>query len=364
MKNYQTMNNDIKIKSLQFSTSIKFLLVLTLFITFCNFSFAQSDSINKVDSKGLKHGVWKKVENQNLVYEGQFIHGNPFGKFTYYYEDGKTVKSVSNFSSNGKIAYVTSYHSNGKVSSYGKYIDKIKDSSWVYFGDNELKIAEEQYSKGKKNGVWKQYDYQTGSILEETSWKNDLKNGATKAYMLNGNLRYQIMYKDDKANGPYFVNYASGTVLEKGVYKNSLKDSITTNFDETGKIIRKRKWDKGYTTWDKFWIWNDAGKKEVDVDSISYLFRDIRTFTIVCKKGERIKGNGEWTNYVDFLSDKGFINYTPKIFGSIYAPRRLEEIEEGVYKVIFKQDLGYDVVMKDSELGFLKSIRPKLFKKK
>ncbi len=342
----------------------KIVVFLMTFILMGTALFSQNDPINSLDNKGLKHGLWRKMEDGKLLYEGKFNHGNPVGKFTYFYEDGKTVKSISNFSANGIIAHVTSFHINGKTSSYGKYYDKLKDSTWVYFGDNGTKISEEQYKLGKKNGVWKKFDYEKGVVLEEMGWKNDLQHGVTQAFTLDGKLKYKFNYKDGKANGPYLANYPSGQLFEKGVYKNSLKDSISTNFDESGKVIRKRKWLNGFVDWDKLWIWTDAGKKEVELDSISYIYRKAGHFIVVTTKGTRIKGNGEWTSYVEFLNEKVFMNFTSEIYGSVSAPRRIEEIEEGVYKIIFKQDIGFDVIMKDSELGFLKSMRPKLFKKK
>ncbi len=345
-----------------FSIKSAMVFVVAIFISFS--AFAQTDSINKLDEKGLKNGKWEKTESGKIIYKGQFVHGKPIGKFTYFYDDGKTVKSVSDFSKNG-IAHVITYHFNGKISSQGKFIDKIKDSAWVYFGDNGVKIADEFYIGGKKTGIWHQYDYQTGKLLEEVGYKNDLQHGLMQAWTIQEKLRYKINYKEGKANGPYFVYFSDGTMSEKGVYKNSLKDSVTTYFDQTGKILRKRMYNNGQVDWDRFWIWNSTtGKKEVDADSISYIFKDTRTFTVTTIRGLRIKGDGDWTLFADFLHEKGFIYYSPNIIGSIKAPKRLEELEEGVYKVIFKQDIGFDVIMNETELQFLKALRPKLFKNK
>lgn len=340
------------------------LMVLAIgMIISCSTAFAQMDSLNKLDEKGLKHGKWEKVDAGKIVYKGQFVHGKPIGKFTYFYDDGKTIKSVSDFSKNG-IAHVITYHFNGKISSQGKFIDKIKDSAWVYFGDNGVKIADEFYIGGKKNGIWHQYDYQTGKMLEEIGYKNDLQHGIMQAWTPNEKLRYKFLYKEGKANGPYSAYFSDGTISESGIYKNSLKDSISTSFDQTGKIIRKRKYNSGKVDWDRFWIWNSTtGKKEVDADSISYIVKDTRTFTVTTVKGVKIKGDGDWSLLADFLHEKGYIYYSQNIIGSVKAPKRVEELEEGVYKVIFKQDIGFDVIMNEADLAFLKAIRPKLFRK-
>lgn len=326
--------------------------------------FSQTDSINKLDEKGLKNGKWEKVENGKTVYRGQFVHGQPMGKFTYFYDDGKTLKSISEFYKNGITRTIT-YHYNGKISSQGKFISQIKDSIWVYFGDNGKKIAEEAYLGGKKNGIWRQYDYETGKLLEETGWKNDLQHGLMQAWSMNEKLRYKIDFKQGKANGPYFVYHTDGSLSEKGVYRNSLKDSITTYFDESGKIIRKLKFNHGATDWDHLWVWNSTtGKKEVDMDSIAYVLNETRSYTVTTIKGVKIKGDGDWSQFVEILQNKGFIYYTPMLIGTIKAPKKLIELEEGVYKVVFKQEVGFDVIVNEADLAFLKAIRPNLFKKK
>lgn len=339
--------------------SMFFLIVMNVFSL-----FSQSDSLNMVDNKGLKHGKWRKIEAGKLVYEGQFNHGTPSGKFVHYYDDGKVVKTISLYSQNGKVTHVSTFYHAGKLSSYGKYVDKQKDSIWVYFSDNDIKIAEESFSKGKKNGAWRTYDPKTGQLLEEINWKNNVQHGPMQAWSLNGKHRYQIIYKDGKAHGPYFANYPSGNVYERGIYKNSLKDSITTYYDENGRIAHKRKWNKGVVETDLLWIWSPQGKKEVEVSTISYVYEKNRSFTVVTKSGEKIKGEGEWRYLSDFLSNYGFFYYTPYLIGSHNAPKKLIEVEEGIYNVVFKQDIGFDVIVNETDLGYLKSFRPKLFKKK
>ncbi len=340
-------------------------ILCVLFLSLSSTLMAQKDSINKLDTKGLKHGKWVKVEYGKTLYSGQFNHGVPIGKFTYYYDDGKTIKSESVFSANGSINWVFTYHFNGNISSNGKFVNKVKDSIWSYFSDNNIKIAQESFILGKKNGKWQQFDPQTGTLLEEVNWKNDLQDGPMQAWSINGTPRYSIQYKNGKANGPYFANYPEGNLYEKGVYKNSLKDSIITYFDRSGKVVHKKKLNAGVVIWDKLWIWsNTLGKREVSSDSISYVYEKNKAFFVVTLKGEKIKGDGDWTYLNDYLSNIGFFNYTPSILGSHKAPKKLIEIEEGIYKVIFKQDIGFDVIVNESDLGYLKSFRPKLFKKK
>jgi len=335
-----------------------FLIVL---IALTTISWAQKDSINRFDSKGQKHGIWFKTENGKTIYEGQFNHGFPYGKFTYYHDDGKKVKNVSEFFSNGKISKSIFYHENGKIISKGKFVDKVKDSIWVYFSDNGTLVAEENYKLGKKNGIWKTYDYETGKIIEEVNWKNDLKNGISKKYFTDGKPRYEITYIKDKAIGKYSVYYPGGQLLENGVYRNSVKDSISTIWSIDGKIIRKIYYQKGFVNKDYIWVWNDTGKKEIFIDSVSYLYRTLRNFAIINKNGTKVIGKGNWDYYFNTFNDLGFMRFGTDVLGSINSVKKVVKLDDGTYQVFFKHDLEMDIFLNEEEIGYLKSLRPKLF---
>ena len=89
--------------------------------------------INQTDSKGRKQGHWiKRYPDQTILYEGYFKDDHPVGEFKRYYED-KTLKSVLQFSNNGKEAIAILYHPNGNIASKGKYVNQKKEGKWQFF---------------------------------------------------------------------------------------------------------------------------------------------------------------------------------------------------------------------------------------
>ena len=55
------------------------------FLVFCIPFFAFSQSINNVDAKGYKQGIWTKThDNGSVRYQGQFRDNIPYGIFNYY----------------------------------------------------------------------------------------------------------------------------------------------------------------------------------------------------------------------------------------------------------------------------------------
>ena len=55
-------------------------LIVSFFIVLCS-NYGLSQEINKFDSNGLRHGIWKKnfSGTKSIRYEGQFKHGKEVG---------------------------------------------------------------------------------------------------------------------------------------------------------------------------------------------------------------------------------------------------------------------------------------------
>ena len=105
---------------------------LLLFL-FCIPFFVFSQTINQIDSKGLKQGNWEKTyENGNRKYEGNFKDDIEQGIFKYYYKTGE-LKGKKEFFHKGKAASSHFYSKKGKLIASGLYVSQKKDSTWNYY---------------------------------------------------------------------------------------------------------------------------------------------------------------------------------------------------------------------------------------
>lgn len=80
---------------------------------------------------GLPDSVWKAyyAKEKKLRFEGGFMNGEPEGKHTYYYP-------------------------NGKVQTSGKYVGGLKDGDWHHFGEDGFLILTVTY----ENGIERKWD--------------------------------------------------------------------------------------------------------------------------------------------------------------------------------------------------------------
>lgn len=97
-----------------------------------------------------------------------------------------------------------------QVTNLGKGLSKV---TWYY--DNGTVAEEGFYLNGKKHGTWTSYDEQ-GKKTALANWLSDKKEGKSFIMYENGNVKYEIVYSDNKKIS-------------------------ATEFDETGKAVLQNK---------------------------------------------------------------------------------------------------------------------------
>lgn len=216
-----------------------------------------SQSINKMDANGKRHGKWKKnFEKTNVPrYEGEFNHGKEIGTFKYYvaHNNKPLLKATKVFNPNNNVAEVTFYNEKGNVVSTGKMDGKHYIGKWVYYHLNSKQImSEEHYNKkGQLDGKKLVY-YPKGQLAEESFYKNGKKEGIVKNYSETEKLIKESHYKNDKLEGALKAYDASGAISVEGQYRNNKKHGIwkfykggkldkTTDFTKKSKNPYKKK---------------------------------------------------------------------------------------------------------------------------
>ncbi len=202
--------------------------------------FIQYDRDGKIKlsseyKKGLRNGVSLEYENGVTIFEGEYENGSPTNSHTYWYNDGKKVRTKFNHL-NGAIVIESakSYYKSGKIQTEFKRLEKntYKQIEYLESGklSHELTFFNPQYEEGTgPNG------------FEWHSWKGefDLGNawihpvGVELFYDKGGKLSKKTQYFSN-SDGVVEVTYYSG---KKVVYNNV--ESYTETFDSSGTITSK-----------------------------------------------------------------------------------------------------------------------------
>jgi antitoxin component YwqK of YwqJK toxin-antitoxin module len=203
------------------------------------------DTVNQVDAQGKRTGYWIKTDQAGAkVYEGRFMDGIPYGEFRYYYPDG-TLKTISVFSDDGQKARSISYYRNGKLMAKGNYLNERKDSTWLFYSEEDSTIlSEENYRAGVRDGISKVF--LPGHILsEQTTWKNGVQDGPWELYFTDGHLKLKGSYKNGDRDGRFILYYPSGAVMITGSYREGHQDGRWVYLTEKGDTDKTETYEKG-----------------------------------------------------------------------------------------------------------------------
>ncbi len=213
-------------------------LLFMLFFSMALIPMAQGQ--NRTDTRGLRQGKWVGTySNGDIRYRGQFHDGKPYGTFIYFYPAGM-LKAKMVYTNDSHVAHVKSFQLNGKAMAKGRFIDRKKDSTWLYFSDVDGKLVlEENYRKGIKQGPTIIFYPSTGKPSELTDFKNGRKNGRWIKYFPNGKVSTSGFYVNDTLQGSFRVYGINGKLLMQGQYKNALQEGVWMTFDSLGNLQKK-----------------------------------------------------------------------------------------------------------------------------
>lgn len=196
---------------------------------------------NKLDAKGLKHGLWKGVyeESKRPRYQGTFEHGKEVGVFQFFDDTQKgDVIATREFNPKDNSAYTVFYDQNKNKVSEGRVVNKLFEGEWKYYHyASPAVMTTENYKNGKLEGVRTVY-FLNGKVAEQINYVNNLKQGTYKKYTENGIVLEESFFKNNEYDGLAIFRNDSGIVVSKGMFAKGLKIG-TWDVLDNGKLVKK-----------------------------------------------------------------------------------------------------------------------------
>jgi len=238
------------------------IIISAFLIAISSIVFCQTEtSVNQTDSKGLKQGPWiKRYADQTILYEGNFKDDHPIGEFKRYYRD-KSLKSVLQYSSNGKEAAAILYHPNGNIASKGKYVNQEKTGKWQFYSEviKGYLISEDIYSEDMRNGLSVKF-YPDSTIAEKINYVNNIRQGEWTRYYPGGSILLKSNYVNGTIDGKFETWDEDGKIEYSGQYKNDSRDGEWLLYDKDGTVKYKIEYTNGITQ-----------DRQMDIDESKYL---------------------------------------------------------------------------------------------
>ena len=186
-------------------------------------------NINQFDKQGKKHGKWigYNENKQSKRYEGEFNHGAPVGRFTYYAMEGYVSGKVDFI--NDSISNAQMFHENGSIMAEGKFLNQTKSGKWYIYSRTGYLLNAFHYINGALEGTQYSYypkfdDYEEIKVMEQYECKGGLKNGVWKSFHKLGTVKAEGNYVEGNKEGVFTYYFINGSIEMKGAYERDLRE--------------------------------------------------------------------------------------------------------------------------------------------
>jgi antitoxin component YwqK of YwqJK toxin-antitoxin module len=240
--------------------------VITL-LEYKNGYLVGKEKVNRYNTDSLKQGKWVSFyPNGNIQSEAYYMAGIKSGYFKEYSQDGNLLSVVKYINGElqkdaeevAKLDIKTEYYPNGAFKRVGSYKNNISegitreysldgkiDSAKVYKNGVIVGkgIVDEQ---GLKQGIWTEY-YDAGELKDHGKYVNGLKIGDWKFYYMNGKIEQTGTYlKNEKPDGEWKWYYENTDLLRRDeVYSEGVENGTFIEYSDTGSIETKGEYMDG-----------------------------------------------------------------------------------------------------------------------
>lgn len=264
----------------------KFVLVLLLFV----FAYGLKAQDNPVDPNG-KNIFYH--ENGKISSEGLIRNGKPDGYWKTFWENGE-LKSEGNRKNYELDSLWNFYDETGKVTLQINYLKGKKEGIRRTIRENET--VEENFSNDVKQGLTIYY-YPGGEVMRTIPFENGLENGFAREFSPDGTVITMIEYRRgfviDRENinrtdrnglkqGKWKFFYLNGKVKIEGVYRDDKRNGYFKEYDEKGMLTEVSKYVND--------VKQEAAPELVKLDIRTDYYTDGKVKTRASYKGDTPEG--------------------------------------------------------------------------
>ena len=200
------------------------------------FKISYGDTINRIDSKNLKQGLWLDTIN-HIPSRGNYVNGNKDGMWITYNYRGFvfTVESYKNGVKNG--AFIN-FDDSGNMKEEYYYKNGNLNGHKRTFATGERLMHDVIYINGALNGLSQIFYESNDKVQEEGYYKNGVRDSVTKWFNTDGKLMAEYFYKNGKFDGMNKIFFESGNVEREEAYSNNIENGVHKEYFDT-TIVKK-----------------------------------------------------------------------------------------------------------------------------
>jgi len=153
-----------------------------------------------------------------------------------FYHPNKKIEQKGKYDKRGKAQGAWKwYYESGNLLREENYRNDLEDGTMIEYSDSGKVITKGDFMDGLKEGPW---ILELPEYREEGNYKADLRDGEWKHYYTsNGKLRFIGRFIDGVPDGMQIYYYENGKESQTGKYVGGLKEGDWKFYDETGMLF-------------------------------------------------------------------------------------------------------------------------------
>jgi len=221
----------------------KILFACLLMVLSISFVAAQT-AANQTDAKGKKQGLWEEKTPAGTM-KGSYADDQKDGCWTTYANDGKLIR-IEHFNKGIREGIAVDIDQRGYLVSESYYENNLLEGTAkkFFYGTNPASLID--YTHGKINGKKKlYYENSAGKLMEESEYKNDIKDGASNFYTISGDPIAEYIYQNNMMQGVQKSYYPGKKIMSEQEFKDNVENGFYKEYYENGKLKSEGNYTKG-----------------------------------------------------------------------------------------------------------------------
>ncbi len=208
-----------------------------------SFTVAQTP-INQMGSNGLKQGSWEEKIPTGIA-KGVYSNDQKDGCWTTYATDGKLTR-IEHFNIGMRDGIAIDIDQRGYLVSESYYVNNLLEGTAKRFFYGTNLASSIDYVHGKISGKKKiYYENSAGKLTEESEYKDDIKNGASNFYSINGDPVAEYIYVNNMLQGVQKTYYAGKKIMSEQEFAANVENGFSKEYYENGKLKSEGSYVKG-----------------------------------------------------------------------------------------------------------------------
>lgn len=221
----------------------KILLACLVMVLSISFSLAQT-AVNQSDLQGKKQGLWEEKTPAGSS-KGNYNDDQKNGCWTSYAGDGKLIR-IENFKNGIREGIAVDIDQRGYLVSETYFVNNLIEGTAkkYFYGTNPASMID--YVHGKITGKKKiYYENSAGKLMEESEYKDDIKNGASNFFTISGDPIAEYTYVNNMLQGVQKSYYPGKKIMSEQEFTDNLENGFFKEYYENGKMKSEGNYVKG-----------------------------------------------------------------------------------------------------------------------